>query len=298
MSEAQTRAMKRFQRKKQSQMMETLFQPTSSSSIRMSERKTNEGKSSATSTPTTNNTSFDSSTSIEKTGFWKDHISLADDIWHVVVAQFPLIALVAIMGLILGIREGWGITSTLYFCIMAATTTGYGDYAPHNQLDKLYCVILLPLAVTVFGEVLGRIASVYIQRKHRLAQSKFVHRSLTLCDLRNMDSNDDGKVDREEFISFMLVALQKVEQSTIDELKAVFDSLDTTGNGFLEEDDLVELAEENYLPTLHRIRKEYSNSTRGEVDEVLLRDLPKDPAPVPVCENSCEQKHRRFHTVL
>ncbi len=228
---------------------------------------------------------------LEQSGFWRDHVSLADDVWKVVSAEFPLIGLVAIMALILGIREGWGVTSTLYFCIMAATTTGYGDYTPSTQIDKLYCVILLPLAVAVFGEVLGRIANIYIQRKQRIAQAKFLHRSLTLCDLRNMDTNADGKVNREEFLCFMLVALQKVDRETIDQLKSIFDSLDTNKNGLLEEEDLVELAEDNYLPTLKQIQKELDCS-----DEVSGPLLPSNRSLHDTIPGT--SRHRRHHTVL
>lgn len=258
-SEAQSKAMKRFQHKRQYQMIETLF--------RHSDRP------------------------LEESGFWRDHVSLADDIWKVVTAEFPLIGLVAVMALILGIREGWGLTSTLYFCIMAATTTGYGDYTPKTQIDKLYCVIFLPLAVAVFGEVLGRIATIYIQRKQRIAQAKFLHRSLTLCDLRNMDTDADGKVSREEFLCFMLVALQKVDRETVEQLKSIFDSLDTNRNGLLEEQDIVELAEDNYLPTVKQIQKELDASS--EMGQQLLQmNIMRNLTPP---ENN---RHRRHHTVL
>jgi Ca2+-binding EF-hand superfamily protein len=39
----------------------------------------------------------------------------------------------------------------------------------------------------------------------------------------------------------MLVALQKCDQETIDDLRAIFRSLDMNGNGLLEKDDLVDL---------------------------------------------------------
>jgi hypothetical protein len=291
-SEYQSKTMKRFQRKKQHQMIETLFTKRNNEDDDNDNDNDNGGRHTKNLKEKKEEKEEEDQPAIEDSGFWRDHVSLADDVWRVLKAESPLIALVAGMALVLGIREGWGVTSTLYFCIMAATTTGYGDYTPTNQLDKLYCVLLLPLAVAVFGEVLGRIATVYIQRKQRDAQFKFLHRSLTLCDIRNMDSNEDGKVDREDFLIFMLVALQKVDRATIDELRAVFESLDSNGNGLLEEDDLVELAEENYLPTVERIRKEYS---RAELDEMLLRELPKDPVVSP---DIAERKHRRVHTVL
>lgn len=78
---------------------------------------------------------------------------------------------------------------------------GYGDYTPQTQIDKLYCIFFLPLSVAVFGEVLGRIASIYIQRQIRKSERKFLQRSITLCDLRRMDANGDNQVDMEEFLT-------------------------------------------------------------------------------------------------
>lgn len=175
-------------------------------------------------------------------GFLGDHVTLLDDIKRVVRAELPEILVVAVAALFLGWREGWSITSTAYFCIMAATTTGFGDYTPHSQIDKLYCVFFLPLAVAVFGEVLGRIATVYIQRKTRSAEKKFLRRSITSCDVRKMDLNDDGMVDMGEFLTFMLVALQKVDKKFMNDLRVIFHSLDTNDNGMIDRDDLDELA--------------------------------------------------------
>jgi hypothetical protein len=176
-------------------------------------------------------------------GLLYDHASLMGDIKRVVMTELPAILIVAVAALVLGYRERWTVISTLYFCVMSATTTGFGDYSPTTQIDKVYCILFLPLAVAVFGEVLGRIAGVYIQRKVRRAETKFLHRSVTRCDLNRMDANQDGMVDMEEFLTFMLVALQKVDRESIDDLKTIFRSLDTNGNGMLDKDDLVELAE-------------------------------------------------------
>ena len=54
----------------------------------------------------------------------QDQISLLDDVWHVIKTEFPSILFVIVLAFILGIREGWSITSTAYFAIMSASTTG------------------------------------------------------------------------------------------------------------------------------------------------------------------------------
>lgn len=182
-----------------------------------------------------------------KETFLSDHELLLDDIIHVLREEYPQIILVMVLAWILGYREGWTLTSTIYFCIMSASTTGFGDYVPKSQIDKVYCIFFFPISVAVFGEVLGKICSVYIDNKFRKHEQMFLKRAVTLCDLDRMDANDDGDVDLGEFLSFMLVALGKVDHDSIDELKAVFDSLDKDGNGILCKEDLVEIADESPL---------------------------------------------------
>ena len=114
-----------------------------------------------------------------------------------------------------------------------------GDYTPTTQTDKLYCVFFLPISVAVFGEVLGRIASVYITRRTRAAEQAFLRRNMTKFDLRQMDADDDGMVSMEEWLTFMLVSLQKVDPNFMEDLKSIFYDLDTNGNGFLDKNDLI-----------------------------------------------------------
>ena len=246
--------------------------------------------------------------------FLGDQMTLADDFWFVVKAEAKPIALVAVGGLILGLREGWGVTSIMYFCVMAASTTGYGDYTPQTQVDKLtpqtqvdklYCVFFYPFAVCVFGEVLGRIAGVYMQRRQKAAERKFIHQALTLCDLRKMDADQDGSVSKEEFICYMLVALQKVDQEVIDDLREIFEKLDVTGDGTLDKRDLVKRTKRNYRP-LQKIKDELSEDLR---EEALSRmtgwpslfaansDRNENGSTTRVSTGVHETRHRRSSTV-
>jgi len=292
-SEAQSHALRKLRKRKQSQILNTLFHETTTTTSNDNDNDNNNSPN-HTKSESGKRSRSSSRSPIEESGFWRDHITLADDVWTVFRMELPSITLVAVLAWILGIREHWDKTSILYFSIMAATTTGYGDYTPTNQFDKVYCIFFYPLAVAVFGEVLGRIATVYIRRKQRIAETKFLHRTLTMCDIRNMDSNDDGAVDREDFVTFMLVALQKVDRSTIDELREIFDRLDTHGDGLLDAGDLIDLAEENYLPTLERIAKQSENFLSKPIEDILEKEgrLSFSTSSVP------SKKHRRFHTVV
>lgn len=241
-SEAQAQAVRNMKRKDQSRLLRLLFHDRNNSATRG--RKDDVRK-------------------LEE-NFITDHTSLFQVCVQVCREEFPQIALVMLFASILGYREGWSITSTIYFAVMSASTTGFGNYAPTTQADKIYCIFFFPISVAVFGEVLGRIAGTYIQQKYRTREQLFLKRSITMCDLNRMDADDDGEVHLGDFLSFMLVALQKVDQESIDELKALFKSLDSNGNGVLDKEDVVAIAEASPLHDIQMHLVEENTFDQGE----------------------------------
>lgn len=170
------------------------------------------------------------------------HKSLAIDVLKIILLESPILVLVLVLALIMGYFEGWSAIQSIYFAVISVTTVGFGDVAPERDGTRLIAVLFIPIAVAVFGEIIARIAGLYISRQVRTIEKKFLSRSITLLDLQLMDSNSDGVVKIDEFLSFMLVALQKVDKETIDELITLFRSLDVTETGAIGREDLVLIA--------------------------------------------------------
>lgn len=170
--------------------------------------------------------------------------TLCQEITMATILEAPWIILLFIFAILLGLPEGRSIISSLYFAVVTALTIGFGDLYPKSQINRALCVIYLPFSVCVFGQVLTKIASVSLNAKARQADEAFLQRELALRDLKAMDVDGDGKVTFGEFLSFILVAMDKVSQEEIDEVRSYFDSLDADKNGYLEKADLVKLATE------------------------------------------------------
>mmetsp|Transcript_18878 Transcript_18878/g.31213 ORF Transcript_18878/g.31213 Transcript_18878/m.31213 type:complete len:366 (-) Transcript_18878:314-1411(-) len=167
-------------------------------------------------------------------------------ICDVLQVELPLICLILLLGICYGtLVEGWTVVESLYFATVTASTVGYGDFSPSEQWSRLLCVLLLPLAVTIFCEVLGRIAGVYLDYKIELQEEQFLHRQLTLSDLNSMDTDHDGNVNWGEFLVFMLSAMQKVDKEDIDQLRQVFEELDKSGTGQLDKNDIRGIMRQN-----------------------------------------------------
>ena len=147
----------------------------------------------------------------------------------------PLLALALLMGRM----EGWPVATSIYYAVATATTAGYGDVVPTLPRTKLLSLAFVPLAVVSMGEIVGRVAGHFLRREVGKAEREFLSRRLTLDDLEAMDTDHSGGVDEAEFLTFMLLAMQKVDEDLMAELRRQFRELDETGNGLLQRADLV-----------------------------------------------------------
>jgi hypothetical protein len=164
--------------------------------------------------------------------------SLAQVILNIVKLELPVVGALLLVALWVGWMEGWSIIGSVYWLVVTGTTVGFGDYHPTLPTTRLFCIFFLPIAVAVLGKLLARIASAYMDGKVKRQEKEFLSRSLALCDLQVMDTDANGHVDLAEFLSYMLVALQKVNKDDIREIREVFDRLDVDKSGVLTIHDL------------------------------------------------------------
>jgi Ion channel len=160
------------------------------------------------------------------------------DIWKIIALETPVILILIAVSLVIGHYEKWSYLNSLYFLVMTGTTVGFGDLHPNLPEVRIFAIFFLPLSVAVLGELMARIAGLYMDRKHNRAEREFLSRGLTLCDLHRMDLDQNGHVDKHEFLAHMLVALQKVSKEDVDEIMDLFNKLDKDKDEVLSEEDL------------------------------------------------------------
>ena len=67
-------------------------------------------------------------------------------IWPVLSA---ILAFVAIVGVLIGLIEGWGLWRGVYFAFITALTIGYGDLVPTHRLTQGLAVLVGFAGVTM-----------------------------------------------------------------------------------------------------------------------------------------------------
>jgi len=165
--------------------------------------------------------------------------TFSEAVVSILLLEIPIVTVVLLLSLIIGYTENWSFIKSVYWSVITSTTIGFGDLYPSNPNTELICIFFLPLAVAVFGEILGRIATLTIERRVDALENEYMERDFTIKDLMEMDADKDGKVHRGEFILYSLLAMGKVEQEDVDELKEVFDRLDKDNNGTLDRADIL-----------------------------------------------------------
>ena len=179
---------------------------------------------------------------------------------HLVLTQAPNILLIMFFAGIMGRHEGWGWWTSVYYAFITTTTVGLGDIAPASQAARLFAVIFIPLSVAILGEILSVIGGFLVTKAAHKAEHEFLSREMTFEDLKTMDDNNDGKVSEVEFITHMLVSMDKCDQELINELRELFVQLDAQSNGVLEPRDFEILAQRKR----NRLRQMGSTVRQGE----------------------------------
>lgn len=151
--------------------------------------------------------------------------------------------------LVIRFNEDVDWVTAIYWAMVSLSSVGYGDPLIVKESTRTFLVFFLLWGVTSFAWALGRIAAVFTEIEEDLQLLRFVQYGLTRKMIREMDHNNSGAVSREEFVLQMLVKLNRVCRSDIDEIVRMFEKFDADGSGVLTEEDIDESIEHNRKAT-------------------------------------------------
>lgn len=88
---------------------------------------------------------------------------LADDAFRIAFGM--LTALVLTGTIFYTLVEGWSLFDSLYFAVIAASTVGFGDFAPQTMLGRAFTIVYVLASMGLLVLVLSRVASGMVQRR-------------------------------------------------------------------------------------------------------------------------------------
>lgn len=108
-------------------------------------------------------------------------------------AAFAILVAMLVTGTIFyTLVEGWSILDSLYFSVIAASTVGFGDFAPQTAPGKVFTIVYVLVSVGLLVLILSRIASGMVDRRMAQTTDESRRRRHTR---RRSGSDDDGTTD-------------------------------------------------------------------------------------------------------
>jgi len=166
------------------------------------------------------------------------------DIFVIAKSQQYLMYTIFILGIPIGWKEDWSIFQGFYWLTVTGTTIGFGDLSPQSEFSQIYCIVYIPVTVFLVGYFVGNVADLYVEKRNDDAEEIFLSKALTESSLETMDADNDNKVTKLEFLTYMLKTLGKTEQSELDYILSIFEKLDQDGSGTLTKADISIISEE------------------------------------------------------
>ena len=71
-------------------------------------------------------------------------------VWPVISG---ILALMVILGVVVGLIEGWTLGDSLYFTFVSGLTIGYGDLAPKHGVARVLAILIGMLGILLTGLV-------------------------------------------------------------------------------------------------------------------------------------------------
>lgn len=76
-------------------------------------------------------------------------------LWLMLPPLLALIAVITLLGQLVGKREGWSRFDSFYWACITATTVGYGDIRPATRISRLLSILIALLGLMFTGIVIA-----------------------------------------------------------------------------------------------------------------------------------------------
>ena len=169
----------------------------------------------------------------------------------------------------------WTYGRALYYCLITATTVGYGDFFPVSRGGQLAAIVHITLSVVLLAELLNTLDTLRSERRAELARIAQLERRLDeqlfsklmerARELRPLIERDGRGLTELEFVLTMCLELELVSWKQVRPFVLQFRSLNVRGDGRLGEQDLKvsQLSQENAALGRHLGHRDGALSVEG-----------------------------------
>lgn len=135
--------------------------------------------------------------------------------------------------------EEYDYPSAFEWNFVTLSTVGYGNIVPTTTLGKIFVIIYIIFGVTLVVTFAAAIFErMEVKNRDKFKDQVMSRALISEAQLYEFDIDGDGKIDKYEFLSKMLVETQEVDEGKIKEIMAKFELLDEDGSGEITVEEL------------------------------------------------------------
>lgn len=129
------------------------------------------------------------------------------------------------------VLEKLSFINAVYVTIISASTVGFGDFEPTRSLTKGIMTVWLIFSTMGVVKVIADFTDASVKVKQRTVSRRLLTAQLDMQTWKKMDKDNDGSVDKAEFVTEFLIRTGKVDREEVDAILARFDELDKDNDG-------------------------------------------------------------------
>jgi len=134
--------------------------------------------------------------------------------------------------------DGMHVIDALYFVLITSSTIGLGDFTPSHVGMRLFAAVWMVFITVMLSWLIGRWVDVRAAVTSRRAMAKILREPMTARTFDRVDLDNDGRLNRAEYIIATLIRAQQISQQDIEVISAAFDRRDADNDGTLDLSEL------------------------------------------------------------
>jgi len=136
--------------------------------------------------------------------------------------------------------EGYRWSASFEWNFVTMSTVGYGDTVAKTKGGRVFSIFFMIIGVVTMAQFATQVIDSFNISNEEKQKEDLLRKALTdEAQLMEFDQDNDGTIDRYEFLSKMLVELKECDLDRIEEIMAKFAEIDTDGSGTITIDELI-----------------------------------------------------------
>lgn len=156
------------------------------------------------------------------------------DYYGLAYSSCLLLSVIGIGVVVFSYMEQLSTLDAIYATVISATTVGFGDFEPTSDVTKLIMTLWLCISTICVAKVIADFTDATSKAKQRAVSRRLLTASMDRGSFHHMDKNRNGRLDRVDFLTEMLVNGGKVDPKEIKNIMLRFAVLDKNGDGVIE----------------------------------------------------------------